>query len=190
MNQRHSYNQNLIAVALAILLAVGSLSTAHALGSRKVHNNPKYTYGGLPDWLPKNQAPVQKIVETSPGHPKMGLSGDIMEYKGPTGTIQASMSGPDVPGGPSDVQPSNFYITIKSVAGSTIVHSTDFTIIDGDGVTINPTKFADGSRAMTVPTGSTKTVEISTIAAIGTGSIRWSYNGNPLAVWEFVVETN
>ena len=65
----------------------------------------------------------------------------------------------------------------------------DFGILDGNAALIRPVRFDDGSKRFTLKAGQKRTVHLTEVMAVGTGTLRWAPLNHYVADWQFVEET-
>jgi hypothetical protein len=176
-------------VALFASVLVVKMS-AGAPGAAAVSNQK---YGGLPSWLPKATVPVNTVLDASPTHPQLGIEGNTMRVTLRGSVILVTMSGPTVPPfttPPPPVTTATVTLTFVLQSGHVPIRAKDFSLLDGNGVALQPQSFVGGRLAVAPSPGQPVSVRIREVMAVGAGSIKWSPGGATVAEWEFTVEND
>jgi hypothetical protein len=177
----------LVVVVTAVLVV--KMGTA-APGSLAASN---LKYGGLPSWLPKSALPVNGDLDASPTHPQLGIEGNTMRVTLHGSVILVTMSGPTVPPfttPPPPVTTATVTLTFAPVSGRVPIRAKDFSMLDGNGITLHPQSFVGGQSTLTPSSGQPVSLQITEVMAVGAGSIKWSPGGTAVAEWEFTVEND
>jgi hypothetical protein len=176
-------------VLVGVVVDRSVASTSPAPAPVAVH----YTYGGLPGWLPQTTPATNKVLVASSAHPQLGIEGDVIKVTLPTGTMWATMTGPQVPAfvaPPPPYTTCTLTIALRNTSGDVSLRAQDFAIIDGNGTRYYPATFVGGQRSVTVASSGAVSVRLREFMAIGSGSIRWAPAGHPVVTWEFTVEND
>ena len=185
--------RSLLAVIVTAAALIGAVTYRVVAATSHTSSAAKYTYGGLPSWLPTSTLPTNRVLDASPAHPQLAIEGDVIKVTLPSGATVATMTGPQTPpfvAPPPPYTTATLTITLKDSTGTVPLRSSDFALIDGNGKVYRPTSFVGGSTVVPVTSGSAVAVKISEFMAIGSGSIRWAPAGRPVVTWEFTVEND
>jgi hypothetical protein len=178
------------AACLALVLAAsGCGSSSHAAA------HPQLGFGTLPPYLPKNTAPVDRIVTASPGRPQLAVQGVSLQVDLPEGRVLATVTGPQVPpfvAPPPPEVTATFNISLAHASGTVPVRLTDFTITDQLGRTFEPTLVTgEAAPPPSVRPGPTVSFQVTAVMPTGDGRLHWSPTGSPpIASWDFIVEND
>jgi hypothetical protein len=179
-------------------LAVAVLAAALAVTVGRQLTRPDGSparYGGLPSWLPKPTAAVGRVVEASPGHPRLAVEGDKVLVQLAGGKVLATAVGPAVPEeGQFPVPPTSpctFTVTLVATSGAVPVRGAAFTILDELGRLHHPQVSAQGGGPppADVTPGRTVTLAVKDVLPTGSGQLRWAPGqAGPIVSWDFDVE--
>jgi hypothetical protein len=129
------------------------------------------------------------VINASQGHPVMAIPGNFVNVTLKTGVTQVEILGPKVPQISAEALPGVFVFTFTQMRGSTVIDVRDFGILDGNATLIRPVKFDDGSKKFTLKVGQKRTMQLTEVMAVGTGTLRWAPLNHYVADWQFVEET-
>lgn len=132
---------------------------------------------------------IHQVIQASQTHPQLAIPGDIVAVALRTGKTDVVVVGPVIPQISADALPGTFTFSFVQESGKTLINIRDFGILDGAAALIRPMKFDDGSTSFYLSKGQKRTVKITTIMAIGTGTLRWAPLNRYVADWQFVEES-
>lgn len=166
-----------VAGLLAVLAVASSAYLYLAQGSGAAAN----AYGPLPTWLPKATTPVGRVVTASAAHPALAIEGDTVRMALAHGSALATLVGPDMPGSGKLPVPETVRctFTLKLARESGTVPLRGFTLLDEYGNTYRPAVTVHGS-----------VITLITVLPTGSGQLRWTPDGVPVASWDFDVEVD
>ncbi|MET3803372.1 hypothetical protein ABIB25_000356 [Nakamurella sp. UYEF19] len=182
--------------ALAAIVTVAALVLS---GCAPAQAGPaEDTYGSLPTFLPVASIQPDSVLTGTTESPALTVQGDAVQVRLDGGsTVQATVSGPDVPGeGLPYETPSTtctFTVTLTGATGApTAIAVADFTTVDHLGTVYHPA-VVPGSPAppRTIAPGQAVSFQLRTVMITGEGLMRWA-PGHPriVASWDFVVEND
>jgi len=131
----------------------------------------------------------QTILNASQKRPVMAIPGDLINVTLSTGLTQVQVLGPRVPQISAEALPGVFQFTFSQLKGATLIDVRDLGILDGNATLIRPVHFDDGSTKFILKAGQKRTVQITSVMAVGTGTLRWAPLNHYVADWQFVEET-
>lgn len=137
--------------------------------------------------VPTPAAPT--VTSASQAHPVMAIPGDLVNVTLKTGVTQVQILGPKVPQISAEALPGLFQFTFIQKSGATVIDVRDFGILDGNAALIRPVMFDDGMKKFTLKAGQKRTVKLTEVMAVGTGTLRWAPLNHYVADWQFVEET-
>ncbi len=185
------------AVALLAVL-VGGLASSHGGSAGARRSSPAASaarYGGLPSWLPKATAPVNRIVTASPTHPALAIQGNTVAVNLPHGRVLATAVGPETPEqGHFPVpasSPCTFVVTFAGASGTVPLSGAAFTFVDELGHVRHPqvTAMDGGPPPQQVAPGRTLSLKVYDVLPTGNGGLTWAPDGGrPVVAWDFDVE--
>lgn len=158
--------------------------------------HPAVSYGNLPTFLPTDSFRPDSILTGTAARPALTAEGDTVEVHTGTGTVLASVTGPEVPGEglPHETEQTTctWTVQLRGATESVPIDIADFTTLDQLGTVYHPTLVPGAPvPARVVAPGQTVTFELRTIMVTGEGLMRWAPGGaGTLASWDFEVETD
>jgi hypothetical protein len=196
-------------LALVLLAAlVGVLLTGHSASAARhnvvasthgkvaaTHSSSTAKYGGLPSWLPKAKAPVERVLQASRAHPVFAIQGNTVSVHLAGERVLATAVGPTVPeDGRFPVPattPCTFIVTFAAASGVIPLNATAFTFIDELGHVRHPRVTAIGGGALPrlLLPGRPVSLKVYDVLPTGDGGLTWAPDGGrPIASWDFDVE--
>ena len=139
---------------------------------------------------------IGRIVQASPGDPRLAIEGDTVAVVLGSGRGSATAVGPAVAErGLSPAETSvrcTFTVTLAARSGSLPVSPAAFSIVDELGQVHRPSvATTNGARLPAqVAAGHSVTLSLTTVLPVGGGRISWTPQGSrPIVAWDFDVET-
>ncbi|HZL47906.1 MAG TPA: hypothetical protein VFC30_02720 [Solirubrobacteraceae bacterium] len=186
-------------VALVLLAAsVGVLLPRHRGSARPQALSPARSqarYGGIPSWLPKATAPVERVLQASSAHPVLAIQGNTVSVALTHGGVLATAVGPEVPeSGRFPVpatSPCTFIVTFAAASGVIPLSAKAFTLIDEFGHVRHPrvTAMGGGVPPRQALAGRPVSLKVYDVLPTGNGGLTWAPEGTrPIVSWDFDVE--
>jgi hypothetical protein len=157
---------------------------------------------GIPAYLRRATARVNRIVTADAAHPALAIEGASVRLALPAGRAIATLVGPGIPravaGKVVQQAPATFQLTFAGPRGSIPLSRSEFTIKDEFGQSHAPaiTTLSGAAMPSTVRAGEKLTLVMKTILPIGNGQLQYRPLGvrvtkhdRPLVAWDFSVET-
>lgn len=148
---------------------------------------PAGAFAVSPTSPPSNK--IHQVLQASQTHPQLAIPGDTVDVTLRTGKTEVQVLGPVIPQVSADALPGTFTFTFKQKSGKTLISVKDLGILDGSATLIRPVQFNDGSKSFYLSAGQKRTVKITEIMAVGTGTLRWAPLNHYVVDWQFVEET-
>ena len=93
----HPRARSAIVIALCSLMIVGITACSSSTKASSQTSQPPLGFRSAPSFLPSSEAPVDRVVTASPGHPQLAVQGIGVEVSLPSGLGLATVTGPRVP---------------------------------------------------------------------------------------------
>jgi hypothetical protein len=171
-----------VLTAVACVAALALSGCSHASHS---------AYGGLPSFLPTTSLQPDSVLTGTSERPALTAEGDAVLVQLPAGSVQATVSGPVVPGEglpyQTDATTCTWTVTLTGASAQVPISVADFSTLDHLGTTYHPT-FVTAPPAMLAP-GQRITFQLRAVMRVGEGLMRWSPGmSGYVASWDFEVE--
>ncbi len=156
---------------------------------------PEPTYGALPTFLPTSTLRPDSELTGTAQRPAITTEGDPVRAVIATGSVRATVTGPEVPveGAASepDTTTCTWTVTLTAAQGRVPIAVKAFSVLDEDGNESRP-RLAPGSTAppAAIHPGQTIRFQLRDVMSAGEGVIRWAPAGQIVASWDFVAETD
>jgi hypothetical protein len=186
-----------IAAAVVVLLATsGGRSHPHSTAA-------SLKYGKIPDWIPAQKQPSDRIVSATAAHPVLAAAeGDTVFAHLRAGSAYVTGVGPSIPNWAqnyahsgswtaSSLVPSTFTLTLAQPAGTVPLRASEFSILTSAGQIVHPAVTLSGGGALpaTVQTGKPLNLTLKAKLPEGEGALRWAPEGNRVLVaWMYELE--
>jgi hypothetical protein len=184
-----------LALAITTVIVLAVLAGVLLSGGDGPTGTAPLRYGGLPSWLPKSSAPVNRELHASRAHPTLAIQGNTVAVQLAAGRVLATAVGPRVPeDGRFPVPPTSpctFIVTFASASGVVPLSAADFTFVDELGHVRHPrvSTLDGGSIPARVAPGRPLSLKVYDVLPTGDGGLSWAPEGRrPLASWDFDVE--
>jgi hypothetical protein len=195
----------LIGALVAVVVAAAAVVTVVATGGSSQPRNAAASlrYGQIPDWIPRQRAPSDRIVSATGAHPVLAANeGDTVLARVPTGSAYVTGVGPSVPQWVQNyahnnqwtagsLAPSTFMFTIAEPRGTVPLRAADFSILTSVGQIVHPAVTVQGGGALpaTAPAGKTLNLVVRAKLPEGEGALRWAPGGVRVLVgWMYELE--
>jgi hypothetical protein len=187
-----------ISIASAIALAAISCAACGGGGT----SSSDSTYGGLPTFLPSPSIQPDSQLTGTTAEPALTTEGDSVLVKTATASVEATVSGPIVPGEGLPYQAPattcTWTVSLSHASATVPIRLTDFTSLDHLGTVYHMTSVVgEPSLPTSVAPGQTVTFKLQAVMRTGEGIMRWAPNYTAatsapqiVASWDFVVEND
>ncbi len=183
--------------AIAVIAALTACGGSHPAKevTSTASSEPPLGFRSPPAFLPKDPAPVDRVVTASVGHAQLAVQGISVAVDLPSGHALATVTGPRVPpfvAPPPPQVTATFAVTFANVTGTIPVRLADFTITDQLGRTFHPTLVTrERTPPASLTAGHSDTFQVTAVMPTGEGRIYWTPTGSkPLVGWDFIVEND
>jgi hypothetical protein len=185
-----SFRLNTLATAgILAMLAVAGCSSSH-------HPSSSDSYGSLPSFLPTSAIQPDSLLVGTAANPALTTEGDIVEVKTASGSVQAMVTGPEVPGEGLPYQAPattcTWTVTLSAASAAIPLSVKQFSTLDHLGAVYHPAFVAgQPTPPAVVQPGQTTTFELRVVMPVGEGLMRWAPDGTHItAKWDFEVEND
>jgi hypothetical protein len=178
--------------ALAIGLAGCSSSGAADPSASSVEQS----YGSLPTYLPSSAIIPDSILTGTADRPALTTEGDAVDVAVGSASVQATVSGPVVPGEglpkQQEATTCTWTVTLSRATTTMPIDIADFTSLDHLGAVYKVAAVPGQPRIpRSIAPGQTRRFELRAVMPTGEGLMRWAPDGDKiLASWDFEVETD
>jgi len=152
-------------------------------------------YGGLPAWLPKPKAPVDRTLHASLVHQVVSIQGEGVSVDLPSGSVLVTAAGPEVPEEGHfpvpPVTPTTFIVTFANTTHSIPLAASSLAMIDERGFVHHPkvTAVGGGAPPAELTPGKPVSVKLHAFLPTGSGTVIWTPVGaRPIVAWDYTVE--
>jgi len=188
----------LAGVLLVLALVAASLAIV-LIGGGSARGSSRARYGGLPSWLPKPEATVDRIEVASSHHQVLAIQGDAVMVDLPRGRVLANAVGPSVPEEghyplPAD-SPATFVVTFTHPSSVVPISPNAFTFIDELARLHHPRRVSamdGGPPPRRILPGQTVSLKVYGVLPTGDGALTWAPNGErrPIVSWNYELEVD
>jgi hypothetical protein len=191
-----------VALTAAVVAAVVVI-VASSGGSHPQNAAASLTYGKIPDWIPQQTQPSDRIVAATGAKPVLAAAeGDTVNAHLRAGSAYVTGVGPSVPNWVQNyahegrwpagsLAPSTFTFTVAAPKGVVPLKAGAFSILTAQGQIVHPAVTLAGGGALPATIKAGKPVNLTLKASLpeGEGSLRWAPDGNRVLVgWMYELE--
>jgi hypothetical protein len=154
------------------------------------------SYGGLPSFLPTSAVQPDSVLTGTVDNPALTTEGDSVKVQLASGSVLATVTGPEVPGEGLPMQTPattcTWTVTLTGATASVPITIADFTSLDHLGVVYHPTLVTGQPKPPAVlAVGRSITFELRAVMTVGEGLMRWApEQSKVVASWDFEVEND
>ena len=152
-------------------------------------------YGTLPTYLPSSTIRPDSVLTGSAAKPALTTQGDAVLVELTGGSVEATVSGPVVPGEglpyQAEATTCTWTITLTKASVAVPIDLADFSTIDQFGTVYHPTILMGAETPPSgLAIGATASFKVQVVMRVGEGLMRWAPGNDLLASWDFEVEND
>jgi hypothetical protein len=186
------------AIAVAAVVMLATSGSSHPNGTAA-----SLKYGKIPDWIPQQTQPSDRIVAATAAKPVLAAAeGDTVNAHLLAGSAYVTGVGPSVPNWVQNyahdgrwlagsLAPSTFTFTVAAPKGVIPLKASAFSILTATGQIVRPAVTLRGGGALpaSVKAGTPLNLTLKAKLPEGEGSLRWAPDGNRVLVgWMYELE--
>jgi hypothetical protein len=187
---RQALRRTVLALAAgAVLSACGGTHHAAAV---------KGAFGAYPTFLPRSTieaGAAHTVVDATATHPALATQGDTVRVHTATGSVLATVAGPEIPnvGLPKgfSTSPATFTLTLTDASTTIPLSTSAFNAVDDSGRIYRLSLPTGSTLPAAIAPGETVTTKLFATLSTGEGRLRWIPSGHLAPVeWDYTVEVD